>query len=259
MRTSFAAAAVVSLSLLAYRGPEAQNTPDQRTISRQLLSGNLQERHSAFDSARGIPVDRRGSELRGALIELLDRENKLVASVLERREILAEYEDPEFIAQLARVVAELRDPRAIAVLSEATYGGLTAVRALAHFGEEAVPAIVKVVRARRSHYDLVNHGLIALRFIAEDARTSALSTDAVGAIKRAADERLTGKQHFTTLWRAIDLAVVLEDPELTAKVSALALDREQVVARGVADLETIERTQQHARDRLAGHPALPRR
>ena len=62
-----------------------------------------------------------------------------------------------------------------------------------------------------------------------------------------------------TLRWAIDLAMVLDDPDLTLIVSLLAYDSEAVTARGVTDPDVVRQTQQRAIDRLAGIPAMPRR
>jgi hypothetical protein len=69
---------------------------------------------------------------------------------------------------------------------------------------------------------------------------------------------LTGEQYFTTLWYAMDLAAVLGDEDLRSIIADLATYPNDIIARGVIDPELVQRTQQHARDRLAGVPALPR-
>jgi hypothetical protein len=235
-----------------------QPGPDQRDVARQLLAEDVGARRAAFDAARTIGAEAAGPELRAALIALLQRENRLVADVTRRGEIVAEYEDPEFIAALARLVAELKDPAAIPALSEAVDGGLPVVRALAGFGELALPAVLKVATAAEGHYTVVDHALLTLRFIVDAGRSRPLSARAREAIGRVARRHLTERSYFTTLWRAIDLAAALEDPELMAIVSTLAQEPKEVVARGVTDPDLVARTQQLARDRLAGLPPLPR-
>jgi hypothetical protein len=229
----------------------SQTGPDQATIARQF-AGDTEQRQHALDLACAIPRDKVGPELRSALITLLERENKLVASVTARGAILADFEDPEFIARLSRTVAELKDPQAIPALSEAIYGGFPVQHALSEFGEAAVPALLRVTRNPENHYDTVNHGLRALRLLVEGARRRQLSADSLEAIRRMAAGRLAGRQYFTTLWYAIDLAMVLGDPTLSAVVAALGNDRQAVVARGVTDPVLIEKTQRRALDRLAG-------
>ena len=132
------------------------------------------------------------------------------------------------------------------------------IQALAAFGEQAAPAVLGVVTSTESHYDEVNHGLITLRFMVEQTGARSLSANTVDQIRRAAQQRLTGRQYFPTLWNAMDLAVALNDPNLRRIVQSLASNRNEVVIRGVTDPELIEKTQKRAADRLAGVPALPR-
>jgi hypothetical protein len=167
-------------------------------------------------------------------------------------------EDPEFIAALARFVAELKDPQAIPVLSKAIYGWLPVMRALADFGQQAAPAVLDVVTSSGADKDEVNHGLITLRFMVEGAKTRPLSAGTIEQIRRAAEQRLSGKQYFTTLWYATDLAAVLNDPGLRRTVESLASDRKEVISRGVDDPQLIEETQRRATDGLRGVAPLPR-
>ena len=131
------------------------------------------------------------------------------------------------------------------------------MNALARFGEQALPAVLDVVRSPGSHYDEVNHGLITLRFMVESRRT-ALSPVRVAQIRQVARQRLTGDQDFSTLWRAIDLAGALKDPELNQVLERLATDRASVMAVGVTDTDRLAKTQQRAKAGLAGSAALPR-
>ena len=85
-----------------------------------------------------------------------------------------------------------------------------------------------------------------------------LSAGTIAQIRRAAEQRLTGKQYFTILWYAIDLASVLNDTELWSIVQSIASDLNEVFARGVENPDLFELTQKRAADRLAGIPALPR-
>jgi hypothetical protein len=105
---------------------------------------------------------------------------------------------------------------------------------------------------------VVDDGLRTLRLIVEGASTRSLSPDTLDQIPRAAQQRVTRKQYFTSLWYAIDLAVALNDPNLRRIVESLASNRNEVIARGVEDPKLIEQTQKRAAERLAGVPALPR-
>jgi hypothetical protein len=237
---------------------------EQQQAAQQLLSADARARWAGLALADTIPVERLTPELRLALIAALEREGqRLVARYRARRggEALPPLEDPEFIGAVSRAVARLRDPRAIPALAGALGTGFTVIDALAAFGELAAPAVLAVVTSPESMPDAVNHGLITLRFMVEAAETRPLSADTWAQIRGAAAQRLaTGAGlYLTTLWRAIDLAVVLKDPALRRTVESLASDRHALVARGVTDPEDIDRTQKRAADRLAGIPPLPRR
>jgi len=236
---------------------EAQQ--DQPALARQLLQGSRAERSRALDTARALGARNTGPELRAALITLLDRNNRTVADAVTRKEPVATFEDPEFIAHVAHVVSQLEDAQAIPALAGALGTGSTLVRdALADFGERAAPAVLAVVTSPERHYSAVDEGLITLRFMVEGTGPRPLSAGTLDQIRSAARQRLTGKQYFTTLWRAIDLAVALNDPGLRQIVQALASDATEVTARGVTNPDLIARTQQRATQRLAGGPSTPR-
>jgi hypothetical protein len=234
---------------------------DQHVIAQQLLGDNGGERHRALDVAQAIGPENTGPDLRAALIAVLERGNSMAVEAARRQEAVAKFEDPEFIARVARVVAGLKDPRAIPALAGALGMWSPAVDdALADFGEQAAPVVLGVVTSSSSRPSAVNSGLVTLRFMVEAAGTRPLSAGTLGEIRRAAEQRLTGRQQsVTTLWEAIDLAVVLNDPGLRRTVEALASDPVEVIATGVTDLQLIEQTRKRAADRLAGVPPLPRR
>ena len=230
---------------------------DQQVIAKLLLSDNEQERDGAFNAARHIGPSASGPVLRAALIALLAKQNQLVRKA-ERDGIPVDLiENPEFIVEVQEVVAALREPAAIPALAQAL-GTFATVRALAAFGEQAVPDVVGVVRSAEIDHSAIDDGLIVLRWIVEHRGVSALSDNTIAQIRQAAEERLAGEQSFTTLWYAMDLAAALDDAQLRGIISGLAINPPDVVARGVTDPRLVEKTQQRARGLLAGVPALPR-
>ena len=231
---------------------------DQRELARQLLGRHVIERSEALEAVIEMGVGNAGPELRAALITLLENLNRVLVETRSRGQYLASVEHPEFIARVGCTVAELQDQRAIPALSQPTGCFLPAIRALAAFGERAVAELVRVVTSPTSHYREVDYALLPLRFIVEASERHPLSDHALDRIRDAAEQRLTGEQDFTVLWRAIDLAVVLEDAELRQIVERLAADRNEVIGRGISSPDLIEGTQKRAADRLAGLPPLPR-
>jgi len=251
-----------ALFAVALNPATVQAQVDQSVLAQQILGGNARERSRALEAAQALGPQQIGPEVRAALIKALERENRVQADRYHadlRGEALKPLEDPEFIARVSRVVAELRDPRAIPALVGALGTGSPPIRALVDFGEEAVPALLAAVRSAEATHYVVDDALLALRFMVEGAGPHPLSAGTLNEIRLAARQRLTGKPYFTTLWRAIDLAVALHDAELRRIVEAIASDRKEVVARGIEDPETIEETQRRAAQRLAGVPPKPRR
>lgn len=232
---------------------------DQAALARRLIQGDAMERGRALEAAQALGAKNTGPELRAALITLLERNNRIVVQAATRKQALATLEDPEFIAHVAHVVSQLEEPQAIPALAGALGTGSTLVPdALADFGDRAVPAVLAVVIAPESRYSAVDDGLITLRFLVEGAGSRSLSAGALDQIRSAAKQHLTGTQYFTTLWRAIDLAVALKDPDLRRIVASLASDTSEVIARGVTARALIDRTQQQASQRLSGSPPVPR-
>jgi hypothetical protein len=247
--------------LLQPLGIEAQT--DRHLLAEQLLRGDAEERSRALEAVRSLGPQNIGPELRVAVIVALERESRTRAERYHadgRGEAIGDLEDPEFIFRISQVVAELRDPKAIPALAGALgFGsGSAASRALVAFGERAVPAILAVVKSPDTPRYTVDGALIVLRFMVEGAGPQALSPGALREIAHAAKQRLTGPQYFTTLWWAIDLAVVLNEAGLRRLVESLASDQREVMARGISKPDLIRDTQRLAAMRLAGVPPEPR-
>lgn len=231
---------------------------DQQTLARQILSADRGEQSRALSAAWALGPQNTGPELRAALITLLDRNNRIVAEAAKRDEVLENLINPEFVAHVAHVVSQLQDSQAIPALAGALGSGSTLIRdALADFGEQAAPAVLQVVTSPETPDDEIREGLLTLRFMVEGPGARPLSAGTRDAIRRAAKQRLAGKQYFTVLGRAIDLAVSLRDPELRRIVEALAANPDSVAARGIDDPELVELVQRQAASRLVGGPSRP--
>jgi hypothetical protein len=251
--------------LLIFYSTSVHAQVDQSTLARQILSRDVAERSAAVEMAHALEPQTIGAQLRSALITALEREARLHRQRYEadlRGQPLPPIENPRLAATLAQIVVDLRDPRAIPALVEALGHDLSIPRALASFGEQAATHVAAAVNSPESPDFLVDHGLIALRFMVERSGERPLPDSVLEGIRRVAEYRLEepGREleSGVTLGRAIDLAVALNDPDLINIVEALASNPAEVIARGVVDFEDIERTQRRAADRLAGVPARPR-
>lgn len=260
LRSAVPAAAILLVGILV--PAEAQVT--QQEIARQLLSPDRAEQFMALREIEIIDPRDVGQPLREALIRALERENAADRQQVEETPAGAveprHEEDHEFRAALAGIVIRLEDPQTIPALAAVLGHGLMAARALAAFGEEAVPAVLGVVRSPQSHSRLVNGGLIALRFMVEGAGIRPLGAASLEQIRAAAEYHLNRRQSGigANLRWAIDLAVVLDDPELRAIVESIARDPNEIIRRGITDPDLVDLTQQRAVERLAGVPPLPR-
>jgi hypothetical protein len=230
---------------------QVQPGVDQPAVARRLLSPDRQERNGAFYAADRIPPENIGPELRKALIAFLERQNQVVEDARRAGVRLDTVENPEFVANVQHVVAKLNDPEAIPALARAL-GTFTVVRALVRFGERAAPDVLSVVTSPESDYNAVNDGLRVLKYmvtgetiLGADGGTRSeapLSPAALERVRRATQQRLTGRQYFTTVWYAIDLAVVLEeDAEFLRLLEVLANDPTGVLLP-LDDPKLIERT-----------------
>ena len=226
----------------------AKPNVDLQAVAAGLLSADRQERNSAFHVASRLPPESVEPALRRALFAYLDRLNLDREHARQAGIPLRTVEDPEFVASVHRTVAALNDPEAIPALARAL-GMSTVIRALLKFGEQAAPAVLTVVGSPQTHYSAVNDGLRVLDWMVtgggpdENTRSPApLSAGTLDRVKQVVTERLTGRQYFTTLWYAVDLADSLEgDAELMSALEVLATDPTAVLLP-VDDPKLIERT-----------------
>ncbi len=238
---------------------------DQSALAQQVLGESARERAIAVTVAEGLGPENIRPQLRAALITALEREGRVHverAQAARRGETLPELEAPELIALVAGAVAGLHDAASIPALASFGLGtGGPPIETLAAFGDQAAPAVLAVVMSPNSLHDTVDSGLITLRFMVEGEGDQPLGIGTVDQIRSAAEKHLaTGKgSKITTLWRAIDLAVVLNDSKLRGTIKTIASDWNAVLALGVDDPALVEQTQRRAADRLSGVPALPKR
>ena len=233
-------------------------TPSQQELLTMLRSDDRGARIAAVNWISRIGPASINQELRSALVAELERANALEAETRRNGFALDTRMNPENYSFLQRVVAQTNNPSTIPALVQAM-GSAGLIPYLADYGEVAAPAVLDLVTNSESNYYAVNDGLRVLRLMVENQSAQPLSAQTLARMRDAAEQRLTGPQYFTTVYYAIDLAGVLDDPVLTQKLEGIAAYDSEVYALGIEDLDTIARIQQRAADRLAGIPALPRR
>jgi hypothetical protein len=261
MKTSQATVLLAAVLIVGQPARVAYAQTSQSELAQQILSDDPEQHRKALNDIRAIGLQNASGDVRAAMFAALRREADIHTQRYHadpRGEALTDLRDPEFVATLAAAVTELHDPQAIPALSAALFAGPLVSLALADFGERAAPSVVQPVMAPDAWYDTVDGGLISLRFILERRSEHPLSPATMAQIRDATTQHLIGKQYFTTLWRAIDVAAVLGDASLRSILELLASDPNEVFARGVEDPDLIKLTEQRAADRLAGLPPLPR-
>ena len=122
---------------------------------------------------------------------------------------MPELQDPTFVGALTRSVARLKDPEGITALADAMGFGFAAIHALAEFGDVAAGRVLDVVDSGDTIHYVVDGGLIVLRFMVETPKGNPMTPSTRERIRSVAAKRLAGKEYFTTVWYAIDLASVL--------------------------------------------------
>lgn len=257
--------AALAALLLCFAGGVAEAQVDQGQLADQLRHGDRAAQFAATQRVLDIGPELAGQPVRDALISAMAEEGERQAAW--RRGEAPRPEHPEMIARMAWVVSQWEDPRAIEPLAQALGTGAGAIRGLARFGEPAVRATVDVARTGQGPGSsaLVSDALLALRFLAEGVGRIPLSASSREQITLVARERLEPtpiQPSVAILWRAIDLAIVLHDPELREIVEAMAADPSEIESR-LAHLdglqpEHVERIRQVAVDGLNGIPPLPR-
>lgn len=254
MQNKFVAAPLALILLFSFDIASSQqpDIADQGAIAERIRNGSAVEKSSALASISRMGAFAANQELREALRNELTRtiENKRRSKGLG---FPTEGDDPEYVVALQDVVADTGDPRAIPLLAD-SLGDFNLVGYFVDLGESAVPHVIAVVVDPTRDRYAVNDGLRILRMMIEN---KSLSVGTRQEIRAAAASRLRGQQYYTTLWYAIDLAGVLNDPELNGILQRIADSGDEVRSRGVTIERFVDQTRQRARDRLAGVPALP--
>jgi hypothetical protein len=129
--------------LVAAGTSAAQQQVNQAALVDMLSKGS--DVAGVVTQVRALGPQNASPELRGALIARLEQLNDRVAEVTRIDQTVDTFIDPETLLDLAQVVAELPDPRAISALTRSPYIQ-DAVRTLVEFGEQALPAVASALK-----------------------------------------------------------------------------------------------------------------
>jgi hypothetical protein len=228
---------------------------DKARIVQMLTDGSaLNDRASALQRIRRIPVESRGEEIFKALLAEVDRQNQ----VLQNRRRSSDQGTPlpndhsggEYLLELLRIVCEHEsDPRLIPHLVPFVGVGGGVIEVLAKFGERAVGEVVGLAASETSQASDVSSALYTLRRMLESQPTYPLAAQSRRRIIQVAKQRLNGKQPSAVVWRAADLAIATGDSSLRARVNQLATDPAVSRSLGV-EAEFLSQTQELAKEAL---------
>jgi hypothetical protein len=228
-------------------------------VLRALTSSVLAERSRAVVALTSEPSLAADGRIRAALfdeVRTIQKQRFARAIRIARGEIIEGDEATgEYYLSLLAVVRALRDPLAIPVLVEAAGTGSGVARALAAFGDRAVPAVVTAWRERSDRdatalkLEGLPSGLLrAMTRMAVDGGLSpanqALMTNTLAEVIRMPDDAIV-------LRVALESALELRDPGLLMEVEKIAADVGEVYRRGVQDPDLAEGVQRIAREGLA--------
>jgi len=235
MACSLVSALIVPDGAVGQAPEPAWAQAQQAALAEDILSGDEDRRQRAVFVAEALGPSRMSEEVRVALITLL--EQCIDAQHAARRQgiPLNDAVDFEFFVSVAVVVATLNDPRAIPAPTQVGNFGYSrhAARGLASFGEQALPAILKVFDTPGASIGALAYNMDALSMMVEDIGAKGLSMSARDHIVGLARDGLRS-QDGDVLLSTVDLAVALNEPELVQTVAAFSRDSGQLVARGVS-------------------------
>ena len=243
------------LSLGAHAQPDGDvlALPQQAEIAEDLLGDDVDRVFRALFVAESLGSSRMSEDVRSALISLLERMNDEQDAARSRGIPTNEVVNGEQFMSVARLVATLGDSRAIPALARVGNHGYSwpVVQGLASFGEQALPAIRDVIQAPRATDGAIGNSLVVLSMIVEDAGADALSSSAREEIVRIARGSLHNQQAgVRSMSRAIDLSMLLREPDLVQTVREFAHSPGALDARGM-DRLAVDLIRTHASDAIS--------
>ncbi|WP_419950103.1 hypothetical protein [Candidatus Palauibacter sp.] len=258
----------------AQRPGDARPPRPQEALALDMASGDWDAAAGALREALRIPREERGPVLRRALIAALEARGLRPG---RRGPPAPSYEAlADYVGVLLDEVREMGDPAAIPALVRSPAFGIRTAVALADLGPEAMTEALEVATSPESDGDRVVNGLLTLRVMVESwGGPAALSRDSYQRLVDAAALYLNGPGEryaeltSSSMWQvgavqgwALDLAAVLGDPGLRARLEEIAADPAETRTLGVTQDNissgSFLNLQARATSLLAGEPPNPR-
>ncbi len=250
---SIACAFVFALGAHAQSDDQVLALSEQAAIAEDLVSDDIDRRQRALFVAESLGSSRMSEDVRSALVSLLERMNDEQDAARLRGIPTNEVVNGEEFMAVARLVATLNDSRAIPALARVGNHGYSwpVARGLASFGELALPEIRNVIESPGVWDDAIGSNLAVLAMIVEDGGADALSSSAREEIVRIARNSLHSQQAgVLSMSRAIDLSMLLREPDLVQTVREFAHNPGALDARGMDPL-AVDLIRTHASDAVS--------
>lgn len=215
--------------------------PQQISISTELRSPSASVRAKAFYELlaaaskgqphrpgwRGPRTDllaaraRTQDDLATSLIDLLQRENAIVAGALARPASLPkDFDGVGYYGDLSSTVAGLRDPRAIDALVGAMSGNGPIESAVADFGGVAVPAVIRALNSADQHQRW--SAVLVLRTMTSRKDELRLTGDATRSITQALLRVIQDRQTPLAREAAIQALMPISGEDIRAVMERVA-------------------------------------
>jgi hypothetical protein len=264
MRKILTITAITLIAVSAPRSGLAQSATLVDQLVASLSGGDQRAREEAVSYIRKKiqPADR-SAELEQALANELVRLNTLGRARMELDRAGKPIPDSfpaDHLREVIALVSESPRPLVLPALLGAIGTGGMVKDALVRFGDEAVPGVISVARAKVGLVTTGSPGdtpppevADAINVLREllGKTTKPVSAQSRVAILAVARDRLTGPQDVVVAMAACRLAVATRDQTLRARVSALAENRNEVASLGIVDPRFADNLQRVAKDALA--------
>ena len=256
---SLAALLAIACIFAFSRGAHAQ--PDERIFApheqaalvEDILGEDEDRRERAVFVAESLGPSRMSEGVRTALISLLERMNDEQDAARSSGIPTNEVVNGEEFMSVARLVASLDDSRAIPALARVGNHGYSSpvARGLASFGEQALHAIRDVIEAPGVWDDGISTSLVVLAMMVENGGSPALSSSAHAEIVRIARDSLHNQRAgVLSIIKAIELSMLLQEPELIQVVSQFSQNTGVLDARGLDQL-SVDLIRTHAAEAIS--------
>ena len=257
---------------------EAPAAPSFDQIVSDLEHADRSRRIAGFNAYIRIPREARSPRLVQALVRSAEAENAMYRAIMTGQRPPIPWDNShDFIGSLMTKVMELRDPATIPLIIQFVPTGAPTYRSLAAFGRLALPDLFARIDGQQPASEkIIRSVLTTLRFMVEGWGLGYFTGTERADLERVAwrfldlrpgeyppDDAILDWEESDAYWRrarlvrAMQLAWLLENPDLRDHVSTITTDREELRVRGLDDQAQTLVYEFYYVPLLAGEPPLP--